>query len=526
MVVWSGLVALTFLGAATPATAQMAPLEEVSVAYDLDSGLVSNRGTDRQVVYSTIVQVPGQAWMRLTFDEIRLGRAPIGGYPTLLRVTSLLDGGEQRLNARHVQEWRNSTAYFNGDAVLVEIVADAGAEPSRIRMTNLIANEVQATDSICGPLDDRLPSDDPRGCRARPAGCSAWLIDDENNCLLTAGHCTFSLTFVEFNVPFSNSGGGIVNSHPDDQYVIDSTSMRSNGGQGIGNDYAYFGTFENANTGLTAAAAQGAVYALADVAPPANGEIRITGYGTTGNGVPREWNQIQKTHVGPYVLSQGTTVGYQTDTTGGNSGSPVIFEGTGEAIGIHTHGGCSSGQNHGTAVQNSGLQNFLANPQGVCIPNVPETVFANGFAATFGDLQSGTVGDLAASDDARVVILQRAAPSPLLPVARIEVQGEAGYSDISEISITVEASATAVPPTVPQQVEMFDFDITGFELVDSRTATQSDSVVHVVITDDPGRFVQTGSRTTYARASWFEPGSVFFVGWGARIDQFIWGIAP
>lgn len=37
---------------------------------------------------------------------------------------------------------------------------------------------------------------------------------------------------------------------------------------------------------------------------------------------------------------------------GGNSGSPVVHEETGLAIGVHTHGGCSAtgGSNQGTRI--------------------------------------------------------------------------------------------------------------------------------------------------------------------------------
>ena len=82
---------------------------------------------------------------------------------------------------------------------------------------------------------------------------------------------------------------------------------------------------------------------------------------------------MQKTHVGPFAFFGGTNVQYTTDTTGGNSGSPVIFEDTGEAIGIHTHAGCNSGggANNGTGINHPGLQDYLANPQGVCIPQGP-----------------------------------------------------------------------------------------------------------------------------------------------------------
>jgi len=47
---------------------------------------------------------------------------------------------------------------------------------------------------------------------------------------------------------------------------------------------------------------------------------------------------------------------YQTDTEGGNSGSPVIDDATGVAVGVHTHGGCTTGGGG----NNSGTSTFLA----------------------------------------------------------------------------------------------------------------------------------------------------------------------
>ena len=53
---------------------------------------------------------------------------------------------------------------------------------------------------------------------------------------------------------------------------------------------------------------------------------------------------------------------YQTDTEGGNSGSPVIDDATGFAVGVHTHGGCSvggGGNNHGTSTFNAAFWDAL-----------------------------------------------------------------------------------------------------------------------------------------------------------------------
>jgi V8-like Glu-specific endopeptidase len=326
------------------------------------------------------VHEPGAAWIRLHFDDVQLAGEPGSGTESVLRLTSMLDGAVQELDALELMQWRNSSAYFNGDTVLIEIVCRGTDGIHSFQMSQFIAGpdagvpaEVQR--SICGSVDDRTLSNDPRVARLAPIGCTAWMIDDCNNCFLTAGHCTGNGSqVVQFNVPLSNPNGSWNNPHPDDQYPVDQNSMQSNGGQGVGNDWAYFGTFPNSNTGLRAADAQGEVFQLISP-PPANSQpIRITGYGTVSSPVPATWNSVQKTHVGPFALNVGTRLAYSTDTTGGNSGSPVILESTGQAVGIHTHAGCGSsgGANNGTSIIHPSLQNALANPLGVCCEGEPE----------------------------------------------------------------------------------------------------------------------------------------------------------
>ena len=172
-----------------------------------------------------------------------------------------------------------------------------------------------------------------------------------------------NLGVVEFNYPLSDSNGCPGHPGPEDQYAVDLDFLQSSGSAGSGDDWAYFGCFPNTETGLTPYEAQGQYFVLADVPPPVDGQmIRITGNGTTQSPIPNEWNRAQKTHVGPYTSFSGTTVQYQVDTTAGNSGSPVINEETGEAIGIHTHAGCmiDGGENSGTAINHPGLQDALA----------------------------------------------------------------------------------------------------------------------------------------------------------------------
>src|SRR6187399_1618592 len=169
------------LGLALAASAQTTPVAFVPVPWPMDTGWVTNSQPDEQVVATLLVQVPGASSLRLQF-----GLAVVG--PGHVRTTSLLDGAQQALDAAQLQQWADSTAYFNGDSVLVELLEPPGAGPAR-----LVLDSVQMgvppipVKSQCGLLDDRVPSADPRVARVVPAGCTAWLIDDCAHCLVTAG---------------------------------------------------------------------------------------------------------------------------------------------------------------------------------------------------------------------------------------------------------------------------------------------------------------------------------------------------
>ncbi len=365
------------------------------VVFEIESGLVRNDGREAGVVYQTQVQVPGASWIRLKFDDVLLSGTPFDGDQSYLRITSLLDGAQQTLNMVHVAQWDDTSAYFNGDTVLVELIASPGTGDNHLSIIGAWASdEGGSTNTICDGRDDRVQSDDPRAARYMPIGCTGWLIDDAAHCFITAGHCVTGGGVMEFNVPLSNGDCSLNHPPPEDQYAIDNTSRQWTNG-GTGNDWGYLGVFPNSITGLTPYEAQGSVsFILQTDAPPAQNDIRITGYGTSNVCV---LNQAQKTHVGPYVSNSGTRLQYRTDTTGGNSGSPVIYEPTGEAIGVHTHGGCSNGggANTGTSVENSGWLNARANPQGVCMgpPGPPTTEL---FIAAS---QLGEIGAIDPSDE-------------------------------------------------------------------------------------------------------------------------------
>ena len=254
-----------------------APLLQVRVPYQLNSGPVVNEGVATAAVYAQQVQVPDAAWLRLTFSQVILGVNPRTGEEASLRITSLLDGASQTHTSATLGQWNHTTAYFNGDTVTVELIVDPNATPSQVVIDQVLAGPAEGGGiaSQCGPTDDRLPSHDDRAARILPIGCTGWLIDDATNCFLTAGHCAGGLDVAQFNVPLSLPNGSLQHPGPEDQYSVDTTSAQTVAG-GIGNDWGYFGCFPNTETGLTAGEAQGVSYVLADAAPPVSDSDRKT----------------------------------------------------------------------------------------------------------------------------------------------------------------------------------------------------------------------------------------------------------
>lgn len=373
-----GLLTISISAPALLADDPPTPIEpSVEVPVMIDSGpLKGSLGRlEPEVVYETIVHAPGAPWVRVAFAPApltMLGGDPAASNAARLRLTSLHDGAVQWLSAEHLSQWSYTSAYFNGDAVRVELLAAGDTGPSRVVILSAIAgvSDSPVDRTICNTVDDRVLSDDPRAGRLQSVGCTAWLFNDLNSTFLTAGHCTITATsVVQFNVPLSTSGGTAQNPPPEDQYAVDLVSNQGLSG-GAGNDWRYFACYPNSNTGLTPYQAQQARYTLALAAPTTDTRpIRITGYGTVSGTVSRTWNKVQKTHLGSYYSLSGSLIRYRVDTTGGNSGSAVLDDDNDLVIGIHTHGGCSTtstSSNQGTAVQHSGLQAALAAPRGVC----------------------------------------------------------------------------------------------------------------------------------------------------------------
>ncbi len=331
-----------------------------------------------QSVFRHTIRAPGAAWLRIHLANHKLGTK---GYVTF---RSLEDGAVQRLDARSIQMWQNSTAYFNGDAVEVELFAAPGEDGIFVAIDRLVVGDrvggkIQdegGIESLCG-ADNRVASTD--AAVGRINGCTAWLTS--NGSALTAGHCcdfdpdqggsqlpdgVLDLAgVISFDVPLSDPDGTPNASAPEDQYPINTSGVqwRFDGeGQGLGKDWCVFGVFANTTNGDLPHITRG-FKRMTRENPAVNNTIRVTGYGVdTGTA-----NRTEQTSTGPYVSEtiSGSDIShrYQVDTQGANSGSPIIWESNQFAIGIHTNAGCQpdgTGSNSGTSFEVNALETALA----------------------------------------------------------------------------------------------------------------------------------------------------------------------
>ncbi len=395
------------------AVAQDLSMPTEFVEFSVDSGPLDGADAEAVPVFQHLVDLgPGRRWMQLYVSAAEL---PPGSF---MRVTSLTDGESQSLTGTQLfDEWYGHTAYFNGSQVVVELIAGPGTTGNQLVLSGALSNdpvpvlealasgpaplEQGGPDTICGALDDRVPSSDPAVGRVVFSGdvCSGFIIADavpfgtDDKFHLTAGHCLFgsSNVVMQFDVPLQDVFCQLIAPPIAKQFSVVQDFEFS---LGTGDDWGVFRCHPNSNTGLTTFEEQAASYTRA-TSLPASGTVTVTGHGSDGNESvvvggnsncgcdPKTfsgtWNTIQQTESGPLVAVTGTLVEYMVDTCGGSSGSPVIHEVSGEAIAIHHDGFCHTvqGTNIGTATNH---------------PEIDATIAFWGGAPTWQDIEEGLPG--------------------------------------------------------------------------------------------------------------------------------------
>ena len=215
--------AAAIVGLTGPVVAQSTlnrPVGEIR-DYGLDSGRRANYGIETATAYADMVWIEDAAWVRLYFEGVELEKG------SFIRIMSLLDGEIQVLDAAGMAMWNNSSAYFNGSAVLVELVAAPRTRSNRFVIDKVASEGVvpQPVGGLCGICgsDDRVQSFEDWAARMFPAGCTASVFNQQS-CMVSAGHCITGNDVMQFNVP--NSTGSCVLINPPIATLADAVKCR------------------------------------------------------------------------------------------------------------------------------------------------------------------------------------------------------------------------------------------------------------------------------------------------------------
>jgi hypothetical protein len=398
------------------------------IPYQVDSGNLANVSASPQALHEEVVHIDGAAWLRVYFGDVVLGAGSV------LRITSELDGEVQVLDAQGLVEWKNTTAYFNGQTVRVELVGGAQTPNNRL-VIDQVAWEASpevflGSCGICGP-DDRIPTEEDFAARLLPAGCSATVFN-QDSCMVSAGHCMGSSMVLQFRVPPSTPGCGLVHPPIIEQFPA-ATQMSTNSGPG--HDWAVM-TMGTNNAGEKPYERYGVRIPIADSPPSVGDSLTIWGYGVDNECVR---NQVQQSSSGTLSGVNATSIRHGVDATFGNSGSAVNRNGT-EILAIVTHCPCP---NWATRVDHPA---FVAARETLCPSVVPsETIPVSADVPPgWGTLVSGGLPEIGSSDNTYLVVESEEGGPRNNAMTVVDLQSP--FNSVSELNLRVEFGAADAQP--------------------------------------------------------------------------------
>jgi hypothetical protein len=383
-------VAASVFAVSTTAQAQQNPTmpRGEMIEHHLDSGIVANDGVFASVEFSDVIATNRALWTRLYFADVTLEG------DSTIRMTSLRDGEVQELDAAGIEMWGNSSAYFNGDKVLVELVAAPGTEQNRFVLDRVavdfgIDEMPLGTCGICGG-DSRVPSNEPWAGRLMPVGCSASIYN-EQSCVVSAGHCMSSNLVMQFNVPNSLPNCDTQNPPVADQFPVTGQLSQNTG---VGGDWAALVLGTN-NSGETAYQRMGEFRPIAQNVAPTGVTAQVWGYGVSSNCTVSQTQQFSQGQINDVVSTHYRAL---IDVTFGNSGSALIYNG--EIIGIVTH--CSA-CGTGNIMQRIDTPAFVSAREQICPDPIEndfceDAIVVGDGSTSFSNVGATTTGPSEASD--------------------------------------------------------------------------------------------------------------------------------
>jgi hypothetical protein len=323
-----------------------------TLPYDLDTGPIVNAGNQMKAMFQGQVHIEGAAWVRLHFDEPDLQAT------SYVQITNPFDGEVQQLDRHDLAMWSDTSGYFNGDTLKIEVFA-APRTTNRVRVSGVEAEVPNVETGGCAwpcgicNTDNRVPSSETFVARLS-TGCSATIYN-ANSCAVSAGHCMGGSMVLLFNVPASNANCSLNQPPIADQFPVITFDSEN---AGIANDWAVMTSGTN-SLGQTAFERYGELRPISGNTPFAGQQLTIWGFGIDSECTR---SQAQQTSSGAVDSVSSGHFRHTVDATCGNSGSSIIQANA--ILGIASHCPCP---NYATRVD---VADFAAARASLC-PDEP-----------------------------------------------------------------------------------------------------------------------------------------------------------
>ncbi len=159
----------------------------------------------------------------------------------------------------------------------------------------------------------------------------------------------------------------------------------------------------------------------------------------------------------------------------------------------------------------------------VNVSQQPVTIAPTSFAVFRGTRESGGLSSLATSDDNYMVIRNGVTALRSESPITLRVAAASPGESPTELKFAVENRVSISGLT--QRIDLYNYTLGRYDLLDQRTASQTDTVV-TVTTATPVDYVENGTRKIQSQLRIRADGPVFTNTWRAFVDETTWEITP
>lgn len=140
------------------------------------------------------------------------------------------------------------------------------------------------------------------------------------------------------------------------------------------------------------------------------------------------------------------------------------------------------------------------------------------YSAVRGRIVSGGLQELLFSDDQRVVMQPFVVLNQNEPPVQLELESTLSRSTAA-LGFRLEGHVSV--GNLTQQIMMYNFTTNQWDLIDSRAASVTETVLDVQVSN-PASYIEPGTRRVRVLLAWKSAGPVLIYPWQVRIDQAVW----